>query len=182
MPLVVALAGLSGAGKTTAISMLEARGCGIRFYVGGIVTGEMRRRGLKGTPSDERLVREELRRDGGMDALARLALPAIEGFDGVGAVLLDAIYNDEERTLYAGHFGVDFRMIAMEAPFTVRAQRLAMRANRPSNKEDLARRDAYEISSLGIESVLAAADARVPNEGTLDELEGTLQVVFDRLA
>ncbi len=182
MPFVVALAGLSGAGKTTAISLLEARGCGIRFYVGGIVTGEVRRRGLTGTPADERLVREELRRDGGRDALARLALPAIQGFDGVGAVLLDAIYNDEERTLYANHFGADFRMIGVDAPFTVRARRLAVRANRPINEEELARRDAYEIDSLGIQDVLAAADARVPNKGTLDELECTLQVVFDRLA
>jgi dephospho-CoA kinase len=54
MPILVALAGLSGAGKTTAADYFSAAGLAERLYVGEEVLNEIRAQGLPGGPDTER--------------------------------------------------------------------------------------------------------------------------------
>src|SRR4029453_18710221 len=67
-PRALALVGMPGAGKTLCAKHLEAKGY-FQFRFGGIVVGEVTRRGWPITPENERIVREELRRDEGMDVM-----------------------------------------------------------------------------------------------------------------
>jgi dephospho-CoA kinase len=169
------MAGLAGAGKTTAIRLLERRGVGARLYVGALVTAEVERLGLEPGPASERRVRTELRARDGMDALARVALPNIKRAAEQGAVLIDAVYCEEERSLYRQRFGADLAIVAIEAPAEVRAARLLARPERPMTVDELARRDALELGRFGLGQVLWSADRRIANEGTLDELERALE-------
>ena len=59
-PKALALVGMPGAGKTICAEHLARRGFfTLRF--GAVVVDEVRRRGLEVNPSNERIVREELR-------------------------------------------------------------------------------------------------------------------------
>jgi len=71
--MLIAAAELAGAGKTTSLEFLAAIGCGIHFYVGGIVQAEVAALGLNMNPENERIVREALRSENGMAAHAERA-------------------------------------------------------------------------------------------------------------
>lgn len=179
--MILALAGLAGAGKTTAIELLEAADCGRRLYVGQFVTDEVKRRGLLITPENERLIRDELRQVSGMGALAQAALPVIEQLAQSTNVLIDAIYCEEERSIYLDRFGQALQLIAIHTPTELRARRIAERQQRSLSAAELTRRDEYEISVLGLKGVLACADHQIDNSGDLYELESTLQGMLARL-
>jgi dephospho-CoA kinase len=171
--MLVAVSGLSGAGKTTTIDYLEREGAGRRIYLGDLVHDEVNRRKLAQTLENERLIRLELRQQG-MDALARLALPTIVRLMREGCVLLDAICTPEERMLYEAELRVPVAVIAISASFEIRAARLEKRQSRPTTREDLERRDRTELEQLRLEEVLASAEHKLTNEATLGELEAAL--------
>lgn len=179
--MILALAGLAGAGKTTAIRMLSDAGCGSRLYVGGIVMEEVRRRGMTSGSESERLVRNVLREAGGMGVLARIASSAIERMDARGGVLIDAVYNPEEHAIYTERFGYRFKVLGIRTPTGIRAARLSMRSQRPITADELAKRDEYELGTLRLDHVLAQADHGIDNAGSLDELEHSLQAVLTAL-
>ena len=163
-------------GKTTSVEVLEGLGRGARVYVGAFVTAEVERRGLPPNPQSERQVRGELREEGGMAALARLALPTIAAIRQAGRVpLVDAIYCAEEYELYRTTFEDAIVRLAINAPRSERVKRLAARNLRPINDGELAARDAFEFDRLGLETVISAAEHAVTNDGTLDDLEATLK-------
>lgn len=179
---LIGLCGLAGAGKTTAIDLLERRGRGVRVYIGAFVTAEVERRGLPRGAVSERLIREEMRISEGMDALARRALPTIHGILATsGAALLDAIYCAEERDLYLREFGRRLVTVAVDTTVANRADRLSVRNQRPLSAAELADRDRYEINRLGIAGVMDRADHRLGNDGSLHEFEQTLDEFVGRL-
>jgi dephospho-CoA kinase len=182
MSSLIGLCGLAGAGKTTAIDLLEQRGRGVRVYVGSVVTAEVNRRGLPRGAASEKLVREELRRSEGMDALAQRALPIIHGILAARqAALLDAIYCAEERELYRREFGQHLATVAIETSVTNRAARLSIRNQRPLSAAELEDRDRYEIERLGTATVMSEADHLLCNDSSLDEFEKALDELVGRL-
>lgn len=74
MGMLIAVAGLAGAGKTTAIDHLESLRAGRQVYVGELVLNEVRARGLEVNPENENLVRLDLRHTRGPEAFAALVL------------------------------------------------------------------------------------------------------------
>jgi dephospho-CoA kinase len=180
--MLLALVGLAGAGKTTAIRILESKGVGSRYYAGQVVQDALRSRGLQITPANEKSVRSELRKDGGMDVFAKLALPMIREQSRLGTVLLDAVYCVEERDFYRATFGVDLKIVAVNTMQQIRAERLAFRADRPISIEDLTIRDSLELSSYRIGEVIETADYSIGNNGPLSELETALGQIVELLA
>jgi dephospho-CoA kinase len=61
MPFLIAVAGWSGVGKTTAVDHLKNVGAGEKIYLGETVLNEIRLRGLLPGPTSEQLVRRDLR-------------------------------------------------------------------------------------------------------------------------
>lgn len=98
-----------------------------------------------------------------------------------GLFFLDAICCPEERDCYRASFGDALSVIAMEASFETRAERLAIRPKRPLHADQLAARDALEIDRFRIGEVIAEADHRFVNEGTLEELEQALRSLHARI-
>lgn len=178
--LLVAMVGLAGAGKTTAAGHLEKLGLGHRFYVGGVLRDELRRLGSPATAENERAVRANLRRDHGDGVFAVRALPGIETALMAGPVLLDAIYCEDERRVYADAFGDALILVAIEASQALRAERLARRRERPMTRDQLEIRDRHELSTLGLGEVALGAQRRLANSGSLADLERSLdQLVSD---
>ena len=70
----LALVGMPGAGKTVCAEHLKPDGYfTLRF--GAVVVDEVQRRGWEVNPANERIVREELRAQHGMAAMAVISLP-----------------------------------------------------------------------------------------------------------
>lgn len=177
-PRALALVGMPGTGKTLCAKHLEQRGY-FQFRFGGIVTDEVARRGLPLNPENERIVREELRKHEGMDAMAKLALPRLrDALETHRCIVIDGLYSfSEYKTLHKA-FGGKMIVIAIASPRAARYERLKTREHRPLTPEEAERRDFQEIETLEKGGPIAIADYTLVNNGQetalLDKLEGLL--------
>ena len=176
--MIIAAAGLTGVGKTTALKFLETAGLGRIVYAGAYVRSEVEKRGLPVNSASEKQVRDEMRRTDGMSAVAKMALAEIRLVPENQNILIDAIYNHEERDLYIQEFGEDVHVLGLRAPLEMRIERLSRRSDRPISKIDIQNRDRYEIEQLRVNEVVEAAFIRLDNVGTLEDLELTLSKRF----
>ncbi len=179
--MLIAAAGHAGAGKTTALNYLSQTGVGSYEYVGAFVHKAVLEAGLELTPENERKVRADLRERLGMAAMARLALPELRRKAVAGNVLVDAIYNEEERDLYLNELGANLFVIGLIAPVPVRAERVKDRGNRSISPHELMKRDSYELETLRLDNVIDKADVVLQNSGSLAEFEAKLAVLAAQL-
>ena len=177
MAVLIALAGLSGAGKTTAIAHFESLGLGQRAYLGEEVLKEVNSRGLARNPGNERSVRLSLRETEGPAVLAVRATPLIQSILAVGTdVFVDRIFDFEEyEYLKASFTDCTLILLGIIANFEIRSLQLASRLERPLSSEDLKVRDDSELSRLGTGCVVDLADHKIRNEGTLAALQHALE-------
>lgn len=174
--MLIAICGLAGAGKTTSLDILEGIGAGAILYVGSFVTAEVASRGMPATPQSERLVRDEIREADGMAAFAQRALPTINGILEAGrTVLVDAIYCAEEYEFYRKNCDNQVVLIAVETAKCERERRLSVRTLRPIDSDALAKRDEYELTRLGLADVIEAAEYKIVNNGSFEDLERALE-------
>jgi dephospho-CoA kinase len=184
MAYLIAVTGLSGAGKTTAIDYLQKIGVGARIYLGQAILDAVIARGLPIGPENEKEVRLDLRRRHGPAFLAILASPQIhQHLNQYTNVLIDAIFNEEEYSFMQGICSktASFRLIAIEADFATRSQRLIRRQDRPCTARQLETRDAFELNQLGIGKVIDLANFKVINESGLDEFELQLRALWSAI-
>ena len=66
---LVAIVGMSGSGKSIATDYLEKKGWE-KIYFGGVVLDELKKANMEITPDNEKYMREKLRSDYGMAAIA----------------------------------------------------------------------------------------------------------------
>ena len=167
---VIALVGLAGSGKSEAGKVLQALGYTV-VYFGGAVLEEVRRRGLEVNADNERLVREDLRRQHGMAAMAILKLPDVERLLGQGAkVAVDGLYSFAEYEMLREHLGARLKLIAVHTPKALRYERLAARPVRPLTPEQVDQRDFFEIKNLDKGGPIAIADVHLINAEAADAL------------
>ncbi|MFC3146471.1 AAA family ATPase [Piscinibacterium candidicorallinum] len=167
---MIALVGLAGSGKSEAGKVLQALGYTV-VYFGGAVLEEVRRRGLEVTAENEREVREDLRRQHGMAAMAILKLPEIERVQAQGAkVAVDGLYSFAEYELLRERLGHRLKLIAIHTPRALRYQRLAARAVRPLSPEQIDQRDYFEIKNLDKGGPIAIADVHLVNAADAETL------------
>lgn len=182
-PSVVALVGLSGVGKSKAVELIGKMRDFETVYFGGVVLAELKARGLDHTPAAEADVRESLRAEFGMAAMALKSLPSIEAALAAGRdVLIDGLYSYAELKVLREKLGERLRLIAIHARKSVRAERLAARPVRPLTAEEMAERDRREIDNVEKAQPIALADFHVVNDGSeemlADALGGCLGEIF----
>ncbi len=180
---VVALVGLSGVGKSKAVELIGKMRDFETVYFGGVVLAELKARGLEHTPAAEADVRESLRAEFGMAAMALKSLPAIEASLEAGRdVLIDGLYSYAELKVLREKLGDRLRLIAIHARKSVRARRLAVRPVRPLTADEMADRDRREIDNVEKAQPIALADYHVVNDGSeemlADALTGCLGEIF----
>jgi dephospho-CoA kinase len=175
---------MSGTGKSEAAKYLAHRYRLASFYMGGVVLKEVERRGLADSPRNERNVREQIRKNLGMAAIAKLALPSLrQFFKTETTVLLDGLYSAEELT-YLQRFSAEFKviLIALHTDLSLRYARLKHRPVRPLTPSEVDLRDRTELGKLNKAIPIVRADFHVCNNGTPRSLKQALRRVMSELA
>lgn len=174
-PIIVAVVGLIGAGKSEAVGRFVAHGF-IRFGFNDVIYEEVARQGLTRTEQNERVVREGLRKNFGMAIVAERLIPKISAAVGKGDnVVLESLYSWAEYKVMRERFGEEFCVCAIYAPPQVRYRRLAARAERPFDKATAISREDAEIENLQKGGPIAIADWTIQNLG--DDKEEFLSTV-----
>lgn len=166
---IVAVVGMPGSGKSEVVKILEGAGFS-KVYFGGVVIDELKEAGLKVNEENERKMREKLRKDNGMEAMAKLSLPKIEEKIKSFNVVIDGLYSMEEYMLLKKEFPEMVVLAVYSSPKT-RRERLSKRPERPLRTEEATERDLSQISNLHTGGPIAMADFTIVNEGGLAELE-----------
>lgn len=166
--LIVCLAGMPGAGKSTIAEGLRARGCDV-VNMGDAVRDEAARRNMG--PSRENLGRLmlELREKNGPGAIAELARPKIESSQ-ADVVVVDGIRSIDEVDVIKKSGNV--RMLAVHASTSTRFDFLQRRGrpDDPQTRGHFEERDGRELG-VGISDPIALSDEAISNAGmTREEL------------
>lgn len=166
---VIGTVGLPGSGKGEAANVAENAGIPV-VVMGDVIRAECRRRGLDPAEHHGRIA-GTLREEEGDDAIAARTLPRIREAAAESdrdTVLIDGLRSTVELDRFREAFGDDFTLVAIRAPFELRAERLDDRGRDDSDSdlEGLRDRDAREID-LGLGETLDRADTEIDNTGTL---------------
>ncbi len=163
-PTVLFLVGMPGAGKSTCVEHLEAKGIP-SVYFGGVVVDEAKRRNNgETTPELEKSVREEFRARDGMAAIALRIIPKIdELLKKHDRVVADGLYSWTEYKVIKEHYGETALIVAITAPRALRHARLAHRPVRPLTEDQVTDREYAEIENIEKGGPIANADYTVNN-------------------
>ena len=180
-PRTLALVGMPGAGKTLCAKHLEERGF-YQFRFGSIIVDEVVRRGWAINPENERIVREEFRREEGMDAIAKRALPKLKAaLEERNCIIIDGLYSFAEYKTLRRELGEDMVVVAIAAARYLRYERLANREIRPLTAAEAQTRDFQEIEKIEKGGPIAIADYTLVNDGSSEKLLQQLDELLESL-
>jgi dephospho-CoA kinase len=167
---ILAVVGMCGSGKSTAIDYLTERKIP-KVYFGGIILKGMQEAGLEDTPENEKKFREEIREKEGKDFVVKRVITETKKLIEAGQkrIVLDGLYSWTEYKILRQEFPTEMTVIAIIAPKALRRKRLAERPVRPFNAQEAAERDKTEIENLEKGGPIAIADYFVDNSGTVKE-------------
>ncbi len=174
---LIAFVGMPASGKSEASAV--ARNLKIPVVsMGDRVREEATRRGLP--PTDENIgsTGTALRREGGMDAVAKRCVPEImKHMDEV--LVIDGIRNIEEIHFFKKQFGMDFKLVAINAPFQMRFERVKKRSRSDDmvSSGELKRRDERE-KGWGLDKAMDFADIKLNNTGSIEEFQEEIRKMF----
>jgi dephospho-CoA kinase len=162
---VLGTVGLPGSGKGEAASVARAAEIPV-VTMGDVIRDACRERGLD--PAEHHgQVAEQLREEDGPAAIADRTVDRLREVDG-DVVLVDGLRGPAELDRFRAAFGDEFRLVAIEAPFEVRAQRAADRGRDDSDGDRAAFRAREERErEFGLVDVMERADVTVDNTGSL---------------
>ena len=167
-PLLV-IVGMAGSGKSSVARHLEQKGWSvIRF--GALTMQELEKRGLPINEANEKAVREELRAKHGMDAYARLLLPAIKEGLATGPTVIDGLYSWAEYKFLKSQFGERMKVVSIYTTRSMRYVRISQRPERPLTFTQAEQRDYAEIENVEKGGPIAIADYTIVNDGTKQDL------------
>lgn len=175
---VVFVVGMPGSGKSIVSNELVKEGFAyVRF--GQITIDEIRRRGLEINETNERTVREELRKEHGMGAFAALNIPKLDEFLKSSNVVGDGLYSWTEYKILKEKYEDLMFVVAVYAPPKLRYERLKNRSAendadsrfRSIPEEKSKTRDYSEIENVEKGGPIAMADFTIVNTGSAQDLK-----------
>ncbi len=179
---ILAVVGMCGSGKSTAIDYLTEKGIP-KVYFGGVVLKAVEDAGLEINPENERMIREKLRKDEGKDFIVKRVLAETKNLIEAGQkrIVLDGLYTWTEYNTLRKEFPTELTVIAVVMPKAMRRKRLAERPVRPLTIEESALRDKAEIENLEKGGPIAIADYYVDNSGTIKEFHEKLAAIVKEI-
>jgi len=176
---VIAFVGMPGAGKSEAAGVAREMGLPV-VVMGDVLREEVRERGLPPTDQNIGTVANQLRKDEGMDAIAKRCIPRIEALK-ARAVVIDGIRGIAEVETFRRTFGEDFALVRIDAPFAVRLERLRQRARSDDlgSAEWLEQRDVREIS-WGMDKAIEIAGQSVVNLDPIERFRQEIRTILRR--
>lgn len=175
---LICVVGMTGAGKTTVADKLTEKGFAyLRF--GQITLDIVRKKGLEVNQTNEKKIREDLRKEHGMGAFAVMNISKIDKLLIDSDVVVDGLYSWSEYKILKDKYEDQMYVVAVYASPVLRYKRLAERVNkkedtkkrfRVTTLEDSKKRDYAEIENIEKGGPIAMADFTIKNLGTLEEL------------
>lgn len=165
---ILAVVGMCGSGKSTAIDYLTERKIP-KIYFGGVILKGMQEAGLEDTPENEKKFREEIREKEGKDFVVKRVVKEAKDLIAAGQkrIVLDGLYSWTEYKILRQEFPTEMTVVAITVPKAVRRKRLAERPERPFNAQQAAERDKTEIENLEKGGPIAIADYYVDNSADI---------------
>ena len=180
---VIGIVGLPGSGKSEAAAVARELEVPV-VTMGDVIRAECRDRGLDPAEHHGRVARA-LREEDGPGAIAERSLPVIEeALADAETVLVDGIRSDVEAERFEAAFGESFTLVAIEAPFGMRAARVDARGrDTPATEggESLRARDERELG-FGMGEAIERADVTVENTGTLEAFHDRMRTLLSESA
>lgn len=182
---ILAIVGMSGAGKSVIVDYLTEHGVP-KVYFGGMIYKEMEKRGIERTPDgvSEKEFREHIRQTEGKDWVVRQAIAETKDLIAAGQkrIVLDGVYSWTEYKILKHEFpGDQLTFIAVITPKNLRYDRVAKRPERPFDAKAIRERDHSEIENLEKGGPIVAADYFLMNDGTIEDLYAKLDQVLKEI-
>ena len=178
--IILAFVGMPGAGKSEATKYLFKKGFPfVRF--GQFTEDVIKEANLPLNTENERIFREKLRQEFGMEAFAVKAKPKLDELIKThDFVVIDGLYSWEEFTYLKKYF--DFlKLISIYAEPQIRYERLSKRLVRPIALKDSYERDVREIEKLNKGGPIAIADfCLINNSSDISDLYKNIENVLGR--
>lgn len=186
---IICTVGLCGAGKSVVADYFTKKGYQfVRF--GQIVLDEVKKKGIKPNEKNERKIREDVRKQYGMGAMAILNLPKFKKLIKKGNIIGDGIYSFDEYKILKKEFGEKLIIIAVFAPPELRYERISKRImlksdtdlrNRPFTKKEAKERDFAEIENLDKGGPIAMANYTILNTKNINYLIDQTENIYKEL-
>lgn len=181
MKRVIAIVGMPGSGKSSVCKIIRSKLSVPSVRFGQFTIDEMNKAGMALTQENERIVRERLRDEIGMDAYAKLALPKIKAaLEENDLMLIDGLYGWSEYLYLRENIEAEIILGCVQAPRNLRYQRLARRDERSLSSEESWQRDVAEIEKLEKAGPIAVADDYILNDATHDDLRLAVHDFLER--
>ena len=180
MKKILAIVGMCGVGKSVACEYLLNKGYK-KVYFGGVTLDELKKEGLEINPENEKMKREQLRKDLGMGAYAIKLLPKIQEFSKKGNVVLDGLYSWDELKILKEEFGDQLITIGIICDKETRYERLSKREIRPLTKNEAIKRDISEIENIAKGGPIVYADYYIDNNHTINYLENRIENILNEI-
>ena len=184
---IIGFVGMPGSGKSVASKVA----CEMKIPVvvmGDVIREEARRLQLEPTDQNLGQVGNSLREKEGPFAIAKRCLEKIETLEKAGSspavVVIEGIRSKDEVDLFREQSS-DFRLIEVWVPDDIRVRRIAARGRADDccgtdSKGAMDKRDAREMG-WGMGEAIRSADMRIENDGSLEELEGKVREVLQKM-
>ena len=183
-PIIIAVVGLTGSGKSEATGRFVARGF-TRFAYSDAIYEEMQRLGYDISVHDEEIqqkVREGLRKEFGMGVAADRIMPRVESAVLRGEkVVIESLYSWSEYKKTKERFGEQFRVLAVYAPPKLRYARLKIRPVRSISEDSARSRDYSEIENIEKAGPIAMADWTIKNIGDKESFFAEVDALVDKV-
>ncbi|TAL57444.1 MAG: dephospho-CoA kinase [Nanoarchaeota archaeon] len=171
---IIAIVGMAGAGKSVASQVFEEIGYPV-VHFGDATQRYLKEKGLTVNEKNEKMAREQLRKENGMAAFAIVNKPLLDKALEKGNVVIDGLYSWEEYVYLKEHYDDSIVVLAIYVSPRTRTDRLKIREVRPLAPEERADRDKAEIENLNKAGPIAMADYTILNEGPISKFKAEVQ-------
>ena len=175
---IIALVGLAGSGKSSAVEYLTKKGFP-KIYFGGVIYKAMEEAGIEPTWDNQQKFREEIRQREGKDFVVKRVIKNIHDLINAGQnkIVLDGLYTWSEYKILKHEFPGQVVVIAIVTPKHLRYQRMIKRPERPMQPREVDQRDWSEIENLEKGGPIAIADYFIINDSDLIQLHQKIDAV-----
>lgn len=181
---IIAIVGMCGSGKTEVINYLQKTRKWPKIYFGEATFDRIKKEGWELNYENERKAREVIRKEMGMDAYAKLALPKIKKLlEDNNIVMLESLYSWAEYKIIKEKYQNNFKVIAVFASPKTRFKRMLARIEeRPMKSEnEFIKRDYSEIENTDKGGPIARADFTIINESSLEDFHHQLENIINNI-
>ncbi len=174
---IIAIVGLPGSGKTIAAEYLKNKGIPVIAF-GKIINDMIERKKLSHTEAMHKELRESIRKEHGIAAMAILNEHKIkEALKKNSMIVIDGIRSWEEYMYLKNQFPeTRITIIALYTDKQLRYKRLAKRPERSGLSGE--NRDVNELIGINMGPTIAFADYTVKNNFSIEDLYDKLEVVY----